>query len=230
MIEQIAKEPKYKSFCRKIAYNNHLWEDLYQEVMIKVIENQDRISSLNDEEIELYIYGTAWTTWHNKKQGRTKVKTHSAETSPLYSIADNLNDLSGYIEAQSINTLNADEREVRLRLVKELNRLLTSDNQTTRTQGELLKAFCDGKNRLVISKELGLNYKTVHKSIEEATIKIKQGMGHDVLNKTQINIKLRNEAIVANYSGKDRTFYVSKEPNEGLKKTIENSGFKVKTK
>jgi DNA-directed RNA polymerase specialized sigma24 family protein len=198
--------------------------------MIKVIENKDRISSLNDDEVELYIYGTAWTTWHNKKQGRSKVKTHTAETSPFYSIGDNLNDLSGYIEHQRIDTLNQDEREVRIRLVKELNRLLVSDNQTTRTQGELLKAFCDGKNRLEISKELGLNYKTVHTSIKEATIKIKQNMGHDILNKTQINIKLRNEAINASYSGKDKTFYVSKEPNESLKKTIENSGFKVKTK
>lgn len=227
MIEEIARNDKYKNFCRKIANGNSLWEDLYQELMIATISNKDRLSSFNSDEIDLYLWGTAWHIWNNPKQGRTKVKTHSKDSSTLYSMSDNINDLNDYFDNQKAQGMNQDEKDVRVRLVKELNAMLSSDNVATKRQGELLKKYCEGMNRLNISKETGINYKIVHNSIEEAKIKIKQSMGFDIANKTQINIKLRNESIVAYYSGKDKTFYVSKEPTKELKETITKSGFKI---
>ena len=227
MIDAIARSEKYKNFCRKITNGSSLWEDLYQELMITAIENEDRLSSLDSDEVDLYLWGTAWHLWNSPKQGKSKIKTYKADTSPFYSMSDNPYDLNDYFENQKAQGLTQGEKDVRVRLVKELNSMLSSNNSATKRQAELLKMFCEGTNRLNISKETGINYKIVHRSIEEAKIKIKQSMGFDIANKTQINIKLRNESVVASYSGKDKTFYVSKEPSQELVSTITKSGFKI---
>jgi DNA-directed RNA polymerase specialized sigma24 family protein len=227
VINEIARNDKYKNFCKKITNHNSLWEDLYQELMLKAIENQEKLRSLNTDEIDLYLWVVAYDLWNHPEHGRGKVKKHKVGTSPFYSMSDNPYDLDDYFENQKAQGMNQAEKDIRVRLVRELNAMLNSDNVATKRQGELLKKYCEGMNRLNISKETGINYKIVHNSIEEAKIKIKQNMGFDISNKTQINIKLRNEAVVASYSGKDKTFYVSKEPSEALKETITKSGFKI---
>lgn len=48
-----------------------------------------------------------------------------------------------------------------------------------------------------------------------------------VMTKTQVKYKLNSEGVSCAYSGKNKTWYVDKEPSAGLKADIEMSGFKV---
>ena len=160
--------------------------------------------------------------------GKRRIKNHAdSETSSLYLIADNLNQWDNYNEEMAVNRLTVNERE-QLREVKQhLNRLLKSDNKKTKKQAELLNDYCNGKNRLEISREQGINYKTVHEAIEEIKNRIKENMtGIKVVTKNDITIKLRAEGGKPVYSGKDKTFYAEKCSDE-TKEYIINAGFKV---
>ena len=124
--------------------------------------------------------------------------------------------------------MNESERELRLQLRQELTRLLSSDNEKVRKGAQYLKLFIEGKNRLQISKELGINYKIIHESIQETINRIKSRVTNKkYMTKTEIQITLRTERVKASYSGKDKTFYVDKMPAIGIVKEIEQAGFKV---
>jgi hypothetical protein len=48
------------------------------------------------------------------------------------------------------------------------------------------------------------------------------------MNKNQIHKTLASEGITARYSGKSKTFYLSKKPSTEISNSIKESGFKVK--
>jgi hypothetical protein len=143
-------------------------------------------------------------------------------------ISDNAEDWADYVNEIKASTLSNAEQETIRELQLHLKRLLKSDNQKTRKQAEILKAYCDGKNRLEISKETGINYKIIHESIEEIKNRIKFDMtGIKVVTKNDITIKLRAEGSKPAYSGKNKTFYVVKLPGGAVCEDIKKAGFNV---
>lgn len=228
-IELIAKSEKYINYCKKVTdYDSVLWKDLHQELCIKVIENKAKVLVLQEDERDVYIYSVCYNLYHNAKEGRFKVKTHNKETSPFYQLKGNERDLAGYFEERGLEKETSSEKELKSQLVFELNYLLSSKNDKTRRGAEFLKLFIEGKNRLQISKELGVNYKIVHQEIETTINKIKAKVtGKNYMTKTEIQITLRSEGVKVSYSGKEKTFYVDKLPATGIVKEVEQAGFKV---
>lgn len=227
-IELIAKNEKYINYCKKItSYDAVLWKDLHQEFLIYYLKNETKINQMPSDEADLYLYGVVYRIWNDPKRGRN---TYKLEKSPFYSITDNVKNLSGYIEHKKITQQTKEEKELKLQLVQELNKLLSSDNEKTRKGAEYLRLFVEGKNRLQISKELGVNYKIVHQQIESTVNRIKATVtGKNYMTKTEIQITLRSEGVKAAYSGKDKTFYVDKLPATGIIKEVEQAGFKIET-
>lgn len=230
-IELIAKNDKYINYCKKITgYDDVLWKDLHQETMVKIIENKQRIKELIDRnEHDTYIWVIANDLFNHPRFGKTKLKTHNKGTSPFYRLKENEQDLSGYFEEQRLNKPTPEERELKVQLIQELNLLLESSNEQIRTGAQYLRLFIEGKNRLKISQELGVNYRIVHESIENTINIIKAKVtGKTYMTKTEIQITLRNEGVSkVSYSGKTKTFYVDKLPATGIQKEIEQAGFKL---
>lgn len=225
-VESIAKSEKYINYCKKVTcYNNVLWKDLHQEFCIAVILQKDRVCEINESEIDLYFYGIIYQIFNNHKRGRN---TFKLEKDVFYSITDNKQNLDDYCESIKANTLTYNEKEVRKSTIQELNNLLESNNKKTREGAIYLRLYIEGKNRLQISKELGINYRIVHESIENTISIIKAKLtGKSYMTKTTIQITLRGEGVKASYSGKDKTFYVDKLPASGIIKEVESAGFKI---
>lgn len=225
-IEEIARDEKYKNFCKKITdYNDVLWKDLHQEFLIAVMNN-GKLKTIPANEIDLYLYGIAHRLWNDPKRGRN---TFKLEKSPFYSLKDNPQNLKDYIEEREVRKLTPAEAELRKSLIDELNRLLSSRNENDRKGAEYLRLYIEGKNRLQISQELGVNYRIVHDLISDTINKIRSRVTNKTyMTKTEIQITLRGEGVKASYSGKDKTFYVDKVPATGIVKEIERAGFKVK--
>jgi DNA-directed RNA polymerase specialized sigma24 family protein len=225
LIEDIAECEKYKNFCKKITgYDEVLWKDLHQEFLIAVMNNS-KLKTIPENEVDLYLYGIAHRLWNDPKRGRN---TYKLEKSPFYSLKDNPQNLQDYFEEREVRKLSKAEIELRKLLVEELNRLLESDNERVKKGAEFLRLYIEGKNRLQISQELGVNYRIVHDSISETVNRIRSRVTNKTyMTKTEIQITLRGEGVKASYSGKDKTFYVDKVPASGIVKEIEQAGFKV---
>lgn len=230
-IELIAKNDKYINYCKKHTdYDDVLWKDLHQEMMIRVIENKKKVKELQERgELDFYLYTVTKNLYHGPIQGKSKLKTHQVGTSPYYYLKGNERDVVGYFEEQSLNKQTPEEKELKAHLVQELNLLLESNNEQIRKGAEYLRLFIEGKNRLKISQELGVNYRIVHESIENTINIIKAKVtGKTYMTKTEIQITLKNEGVSkVSYSGKTKTFFVDKLPATGIVKEVESAGFKV---
>lgn len=227
LIKEISQNEKYINYCKKITgYDDVLWKDLHQEFLIEVLNKKDKINSLPEKEVDLYLYGMASRMWNDPKRGRN---TYKLERSPFYSLTDNPNNLSDYFEERKLQQVSDQERELRSQLVAELNLLLKSNNEQSRRGAEFLRLYIEGKNRLEISKATGVNYRIVHEMMDDTIKRIRAKVtGKTYMTKTEIQITLRGENIKASYSGKDKTFYVDKLPATGIIKEVEQAGFKVK--
>ena len=224
-VKEIITCDKYKAMCKKIAGGDELWRDLHQEFVLRILEKEDKASILENPDVFCYVI--IRTIWYGRKLNSNYI---TRDKSSLYRIADNYGDFKDYIEHSNLNKVTANEKEIKQELNNQLNKLLNSDNERTKQQGKLLKMFCEGTNRLKISKELGINYKIVHEQIEEAKNKIKFNMtGIQTITKNDITVKLRAEEAKPSYSGKDKTFYVEK-VSEETKQMILKAGFKVEKK
>ena len=227
LINDIVSNDKYKSMCRKKANDDESWKDLYQDFILKILEDKSHANIIKAKNIEVYCYVIICRLWLDRipRSGYRK-----KDVSSLYKLTERPEDLYDYFDYCKLNTLTENEKELNITLKNELEKLLTSDSERTKQQGRLLKMFCEGTNRLKISKELGINYKIVHEQIEEAKNKIKFNMtGIQTVTKNDITVKLRAEEAKPSYSGKDKTFYVEK-VSEETKQMILKAGFKVEKK
>lgn len=71
IIDLIVKDGRYKSICKKIVgTKKHLADDLYQELMLSVLECEDeRFNNANkDNRLEVYLYGVATFLWSRNNQ------------------------------------------------------------------------------------------------------------------------------------------------------------------
>lgn len=224
-IEEIAVNEKYKNFCKKITgYDDVLWKDLHQELMISIIKN-NTIHTIPEEKVDVHIYSIAnnlYRRFHNTRQ---------LEKNPYYLLKNNSHNLKDYFDSKEVLKPTPEEVDLKAKLVAELKRLMTSENVSVRTGAEYLMMYINGKNRLKISKELGINYRIVHEAMEETITRIRAKITNKkYMTKTEIYITLRGEGVKASYSGKTKTFYVDKIPAVGIVKEVEEAGFKITKK
>ena len=225
MINEIVTDENYKNICKRITNYDYRWEDLHQEFCIVAIEREAKLRTLTKEQQNLYCYGVISIIWNNKNK-LTKYRSPST----LYDIKDGFFDIDEYRDEIGSREPTGAEKELKRTLIKHLNKLILSDNSKTRFEAELLNEFINGTNRNKIAERRNLNYRTVYEAIEEAKIKIKQLMGQPAQSKNDITIKLSKEQIQTSYSGKEKTFYVTKQPSQSLELEITKAGFKVKKK
>lgn len=212
--------------CFKVSEGNEFWMDLYQEFILTILDDKNKELILKAENIEAYSYTIIRKLWSQKN-----IRKHTRKSS-LNQLTEDYDGLDEYFELLKINQPSETEAEIRRKLKFELTKLINSEDKKSKRQGELLKRFCDGENRLQISKSLKINYKIVYEEINKAIIKIKSSMGNKNIpaTKTEIQITLRNEGCKASYSGKTKTFYVDRMPVPFIVKEVESSGFKVEKK
>ena len=207
-----------------VSKNHSCWEDLYQEFVLVILE-KPKASFKEVLNIDTFCYGVICNIWYLRDRKKTEIKG----TNPLYQITDRPIDLNDYLDHLKLGSKNVFEKNLQDDVIEELNKMLRSDNKKTREYANMLYDLCLGKNRLQISKELGINYKIVYQSIEKAIDLIKKNMTGKP-TKQEISVKLRSEKVQASYSGKTQTFYVNTEPSEKVKELINKAGYKIEKK
>lgn len=74
IIDTIVKDKRYIGICKKIVGKSkqHLSDDLYQELILSILEcKDDRFNkAYNENRLEVYLYGTATYLWSRNNQVR----------------------------------------------------------------------------------------------------------------------------------------------------------------
>jgi hypothetical protein len=87
VIEQIAKDKRYKSICKKIAKRPELVDELYSEFLLAICEmGNDKLSD-HKEHIEVYCVGIINNIW-NKGHQITHKKNSNGKTSVFFNYCD----------------------------------------------------------------------------------------------------------------------------------------------
>ena len=74
MIASILKEINLHLIASHTTKGNHYTDDLYQELYLELLENQDRVISLyKNQELKPYVYRMAWTSY-NAYEGKFFMK------------------------------------------------------------------------------------------------------------------------------------------------------------
>lgn len=171
---KIANDKRLFTACINEAGLNN-YKDLYQEVMVKILDPKNEKVLLEAEEggyLSIYIIGAIKDEWSKKD----RVKTHSdGRTSNLYMFCDHQGDWKGYKEEMKYSTLSGIPREVMKKAVGELHRRMLSDNEKEREEAKTLWGVCK-TNVLQYSKESGVNRIRIKKEAENAAKKIKRNL------------------------------------------------------
>ena len=219
----IFSDDQYKQYCKSVSNYSSQWEDLYQEFAVILLTGRHQANN-----IEAYCKGIIYKTWRNMTGG-----THgkASESMLLANYADRAVQIledkysnsshseynhSGFNSIMLAETIPADHSEV----LDEFSKLLNSTGRI-RVKAEITQEFINGTNRLKISKARSINYRTAHDAVSDTIETIKQNM-----NKADIKAALLAQGIQASYSGKDKTFYTSKQVSKELEAKIISSGFK----
>jgi len=210
-INSIINDTKFEQYCKYVTNNSSLWEDLYQEFRIKVLLIFKQIEA--SESPESYCRSIIHNIWRDSNGFRPSRKNSMTLA--------NYSDMSYEVTDRHYNESPKEDNGI----MPELEFLLRSENKKKREQAALFKAFIEGHNRLEISKQTGINYRTVYEAVEQTALTIKTNM-----TKNEIKSALLAQGISSSYSGKDKTFYTNKKPSPDLEKTIIAIGFKVQTK
>lgn len=205
----IFNDNKYKEYCRYVSNNSSQWEDLYQMFAEELLTRKHIVKT----SIENYCKGIIYKLWRSYNGSETSQKKRG-EHMMLANYADMGYEVSEWIMQSSPVPVNT-------RPIEELENLLLSENKSTRHKAQITMDFINGNNRLQISRDRGVNYKTIYFNVDETLEKIKTNM-----TKNDIQIKLLSEGISASYSGKSKTFYTNKPVSKDLEITIIKAGFK----
>lgn len=102
IIGLIVNDKRYLSICKKIVKNkSHLAEDLYQELILNILETKDNRINLayKEKRLEIYLYGIANNLWSR----RTQIKKHGTHGTSVFFEHDYLNVLNYQIIDDNYN-------------------------------------------------------------------------------------------------------------------------------
>ncbi len=213
-INSILLDEKFAKYCRYVSNNSSLWQDLYQEFRIVVFTTFNKIQSADSP--EAYCRSIIYNLWrlgngygHGTSQAKESLVNYS---DTAYEINDRL-----LLVDESDHDCSVYEKEV--------NRLMRSESNRVQKKALIFNEFISGKNRLEISRQTGINYRTVYDAVKETAETIKHNM-----TKNEIKSALLAQGISSSYSGKTKTFHTNKKPSPDLEKSIIAVGFKVNVK
>jgi len=207
----IFADDQYKQYCKSVSNYSSQWQDLYQEFAKELWTKRNQAVDNVDGFCKGIIY-KLWRSYNGSDTSRKKKGEHML----LANYADRAFEIIGITEIEPNDTTEIDEEFVKL---------LTSPNERVRVKAEITQEFLNGTNRLKISKARGINYRIAHASVEHTIETIKTNM-----TKNEIKEALLAQGISSSYSGKDKTFYVSKPPSVEVEKMIIKAGFKQQAK
>lgn len=157
--DTITTDNRYKSICKSVTKNSHLWEELYQESMLITCLPNMKVRLLEAVEggfLEVYITGIIHQQWLT----RFKVKIFKQNTSPYYLIADH----SQPITERSFVSDYSRERILANRAVVELFKKMKSKDSEERESAFLLWEVCKS-NSHTISQEKKTSRYQINKQI-----------------------------------------------------------------
>lgn len=208
----------------RIGGNNS--EDLYSTFIEYVLTNKSYVLELKHKNaLDSFCYITIQNIW--LQRNRVK-RSNKGTTSPLYMVSDNYNSIRDYVEEVKASTITEGERSFMKSAKGYLKKYLNSENKELKEGARLLLIYIGGKSRSDISRDEGINYRTVHTLIKQVCNQIKYDMtGKKEITKNDITIKLRSQGCKPEYSGKTKTFYVSSEPTGTIKDEAKKAGFNI---
>jgi len=167
IIESIAKDPEYRKACRQIAKDSYLADELFQELMIILLEyDENKIVLIwNEKRIKWFVISILLKMCHSK-------------TSPFYKKIRKFSDCSNELtvfDIQDENINHAQEIPDIFQMVECTdNILLTTENGYEKV---LLKMSVELGSVQKVSQSLGIPYLSVWISINNYKKKIKSQYG-----------------------------------------------------
>ncbi len=84
LIDQIARDGRYLSICKKLAKREHLADDLLQEFRLAICEMGNEKLEKHREHIEIFCVGIINNIWNKYSNQLTIKKNVNGATSPLF--------------------------------------------------------------------------------------------------------------------------------------------------
>lgn len=221
----IFADDQYKQYCKSVSNYSSQWQDLYQMFAEEIWTKRNNIVENVDGFCKGIIY-KLWRSYNGSDTSRKKKGEHmllaNYSDRGLKLINERYENSSHSEYSIEKGVLLEDPQDTDTSEVnEEFTKLLNSPNKRIRVKAEITQEFINGTNRLKISKERGINYRIAHSSVEHTIEAIKTNM-----TKQEIKDRLLAEGVSASYSGKNKTFYVSKAPSKEVESMIIKAGFK----
>ena len=160
IIAEIEKNESFKNICKRLAGNRDVWQDLFQDVLLKLYLQKERTLKAKEEDrLDRYVISSIYNHWidENKrvKQGDLKY------------IADNYGLWSEYKERLT----HDNSRYLAIKAVNELKKKIASgeDNEGA----NLLWRACQS-NIYTVSKEENTSFYQIRKKIQPTIKQIKR--------------------------------------------------------
>jgi DNA-directed RNA polymerase specialized sigma24 family protein len=175
IIEELAKQPKYKSICIKIAVRQDLADDLYQEFFLSLLNiKDDRLTlAYEGKYLEVFCYGIIHNIW--SMRGRCK-KYENGSTSPLYNATDNIYNLDMFEDIEVLDHLDPhtalellEEADISKEdIIKQVEKDKTSTDRTTMFRAHVFyQSMFNFKNPRKFAEVSNIPYRVVLHSFNE---------------------------------------------------------------
>lgn len=158
IITKIAKDESFKVLCKKITNNSSVWEDLHQDVLLRLLEKQQHtIKAHNEGYLDVYVVGVIYNKWNDRLREKSKSK--------LILVADNYGYWSEYKDYLAPDKT----KHLKHRAVLEVKKQIASGNE----DALLLWRACHS-NMYTVSKEENTSFYQIKKKVDPIKKQIKR--------------------------------------------------------
>lgn len=169
---ELLNDKLYKSMCRKIAYNNSLADDLYQETVLKIMEKGYNLHTLNEvKKLPHFFYTFARYTFKSDTF-KKHIYGHKAIRSNDYS-SFNDNYTSTYVLTDSIDNEDKLYKEAKAIENIEYNINCESSSNTDEYRRLMFIKYVEYGSTYKLSEATGINVKTIQLAVKTYKNKLK---------------------------------------------------------